>query len=84
MDKFHTTVEVRSRWQISPETVFASNGNPREVEAKWPSNSELVIRYASGFPPNRDHYSIPLSCLERSSSGRHKALNPGGAGASPR
>jgi|SRR5215472_2415329 len=62
MDRFHTTVEVRSRWQIYPETVFASNGAPREVEAKWLSNSELVIRYASGFPPNRDH---PLLCSQQ-------------------
>lgn len=54
MDSFHTTVELRSRWQVYPETVFSSNGDPREIEAKWPSNSELVIRYASGYAFDRD------------------------------
>ena len=62
MDRFHTAVQVRSRWQIYPETVFASNGAPSEVEVKWPSDSELVIRYAPGVPPNR--YD-PLWCAQQ-------------------
>jgi len=52
---FNTAVELRSRWQVFPETVFASHGDPWEIEAKWPSNSELVIRYASGHASDRDH-----------------------------
>ena len=43
MDSFHTRVEVRSHWQIYPDEVFSSTGDPREVEPKWATNSELVI-----------------------------------------
>jgi hypothetical protein len=57
---FNTKVELRSRWQLFPETVFDSHGDPREIEAKWPSNSELVIRYASGHASDRDY---PLLCM---------------------
>jgi hypothetical protein len=53
MDTLHTKVEVRSRWHLFPETVFTSHGVPQEIETKWPSASELVIRYASGYPSDR-------------------------------
>jgi hypothetical protein len=62
MDSFHTSVEVRSRWQIYPDEVFSSTGDPREVEPKWATNSELVIRYASGFPSDPDY---PTSCEQQ-------------------
>ena len=57
---FYTQVELRSRWQVFPETVFESHGDPMEIEARWPSNSELVIRYASGYASDRDY---PLLCM---------------------
>jgi hypothetical protein len=62
MDSFHTSVEVRSHWQIYPDEVFSSKGDPREVELRWATNSELVIRYASGFPS--DPYD-PASCEQQ-------------------
>ena len=57
---FNTSVELRSRWQLFPTTVFDSHGDPREIEAMWRSNSELVIRYASGYASDRDY---PLLCM---------------------
>lgn len=57
---FNTSVELRSRWQLFPITVFDSHGDPRETEATWRTNSELVIRYASGYASDRDY---PLSCM---------------------
>ena len=57
---FNTGVELRSRWQFFPETVFFSHGAPTEVETKWARNSELVIRYAAGFGPDGDS---PLLCM---------------------
>jgi len=47
---FNTQVELSSRWQVLPETVFASHDDPLDIELKWPSNSELGIRYAAGYP----------------------------------
>jgi len=47
MDSFHTTVEVRSHWHVYPDEVFHSENHPRDVQAKWVNNSELLIRYAS-------------------------------------
>jgi len=38
-----------------PKTVFYSHGAPSEIEAKWLSNSELMIRYASGYPADSDY-----------------------------
>ena len=54
----YTEVQLRSRWQVWPETVFASADAPQEIETKWPSGSELVIRYAAGYPSDRD-YPVP-------------------------
>jgi hypothetical protein len=51
---FNTGVELRSRWQFFPKTVFFSHVGPTEVETKWASNSELVIRYAAGFGSDDD------------------------------
>ena len=48
MDSFHTTVEVRSHWHVYPDEVFRIPENhPRDVQAKWVNDSELVIRYVS-------------------------------------
>jgi hypothetical protein len=57
---FNTSVELRSRCQLFAETVFQSHGDPREIEAMWPNNTELVIRYASGHASDRDY---PLLCM---------------------
>jgi len=57
---FNTSVELRSRWQLFPKTVFDSHGDPREIAAMWRSNSELVIRYASGYASDRNY---PLLCM---------------------
>jgi hypothetical protein len=59
---FNTEVELRSRWQVFPEIVFDSHYDPTEIEAKWPSNSELVIRYASGYASDHDY---PLLCMRQ-------------------
>ena len=39
--------------------MFSSEGDPREVETRWPSDSELVIRYAAGYPSDPDY---PIAC----------------------
>jgi hypothetical protein len=55
---FNTEVELRSRWQVFPKTVFASHNAPGDIEAKWLSNSELILRYAAGYPNDPD-YPVP-------------------------
>jgi hypothetical protein len=55
---FNTKVELRSRWQLFPRTVLASHNAPGDIDAKWLSNSELIIRYAAGYPNDRD-YTVP-------------------------
>jgi len=55
---FNTEVELRSRWQLFPKTVFASHNAPEVIEAEWLSNSELIIRYAAGYPGDPD-YPVP-------------------------
>lgn len=55
---FNTEVELRSRWQVFPKTVFASHNAPQDIEAKWLSNSEFIIRYAAGYPSDPD-YAVP-------------------------
>jgi hypothetical protein len=55
---FNTEVELRSRRQVFPKTVFASHNAPEDIEAKWMSNSELIIRYAAGYPSDPD-YPVP-------------------------
>ena len=55
---FNTEVELRSRWQVFPKTVFASHGDPEDVELNWRSDSDLVIRYPAGYP-NDPNYPAP-------------------------
>ncbi len=55
---FNSEVELRSRWQVFPKSVFASHNAPEDIEAKWLSNSELIIRYAAGYPNDPD-YPVP-------------------------
>jgi hypothetical protein len=55
---FNTEVELRSRRQVFPKTVLASHNAPEDIEAKWLSNSELIIRYAAGYP-NDPNYPVP-------------------------
>ena len=52
---FNTEVELRSRWQVFPKTVFTSHNAPEDVESKWLNNSELTIRYAAGYPNDPDY-----------------------------
>jgi len=59
---FNTEVELRWRWQVFPKTVFTSHNAPEDVEAKWVSNSELVIRYAAGYPNDPDY---PVPCEQQ-------------------
>ena len=65
---FNTGVELRSRWQVFPEIVLFSHDDPRETEAKWTSNSELVIRYATGagsdddYPCTRQFKTVKITC----------------------
>jgi hypothetical protein len=47
---FNTDVQLRSRWQIFPKTVFFSHGCPEDIETNWRDGSNLVIRYAAGYP----------------------------------
>jgi len=61
VDMFHTTVELYSRWHFFPKAVFTSYGDPREVEVRWLSDSQVVIRYASGFRPNQ---AFPSRCAQ--------------------
>jgi hypothetical protein len=51
----YTAVQVRSHWQIWPKTVLASEDLPEEIETSWPTDSELVIRYAAGYPNDPHH-----------------------------
>lgn len=55
---FNTEVELRSRWQVYPRIVFASHNAPEDVEARWLNDSDLVIRYAAGYPNDPD-YLVP-------------------------
>ena len=55
----YTAVQVRSRWQIWPKAVLASEGAPEEIETRWPTDSELVIRYAAGYPSDPN---FPIPC----------------------
>jgi hypothetical protein len=55
---FNTAVELRSRWQVFPKIVFASSNAPNDVEPNWLSDSDLVIRYAAGYPSDPD-YLVP-------------------------
>jgi hypothetical protein len=55
---FNTEVQLRSRGHVFPKTVFTSHNAPEDVETKWLSNSELVIRYAAGYA-NEPDYSVP-------------------------
>ena len=59
---FYTEVQLRSRWQVWPETVFTSDVPPQEIETRWPSRSELVIRYAAGYPSDPDY---PVPCEQQ-------------------
>jgi hypothetical protein len=52
---FNTDVELRSRWQVFPKTIFTSHNAPEDVETKWLNDSELVIRYAAGYPNEPDY-----------------------------
>jgi hypothetical protein len=55
----YTAVQVRSRWQIWPKAVLASEGAPEEIETRWLTDSELVIRYAAGYPSDPN---FPIPC----------------------
>ena len=57
MDRFHTRVEVRSRWQIYPQVVFSSEDDPREVDLRWNDNAHLIVRYTE--PEN---YNVHAEC----------------------
>src|ERR1700730_4834952 len=59
---FKTQVELRSRWQVFPKTVFASHNAPEDIEAKWLSNSQFLIRYAAGYPNDPDY---PVPCEQQ-------------------
>jgi hypothetical protein len=58
---FNTQVEVRSRWQVSPDVLLAGHGDPSDIELRWPSNSQLVIRYPSGYTSD-PHPDYPEPC----------------------
>jgi hypothetical protein len=59
---FNTDVQLRSRWQVFPKTVFASHNAPQDVEANWLNDSDLVIRYAAGYPNEPDY---PAPCEQQ-------------------
>ena len=59
---FNTTVELRSRWQVFPKIVLASHRAPENVETNWLSNSDLLIRYAAGYPSDPDY---PVPCEQQ-------------------
>src|SRR5262249_50726828 len=58
---FHTEVQLRSRWHVFPKVVFVSHNAPDDIEAKWLGDSELVIRYAAGYPNDHDY---PVPCQQ--------------------
>jgi hypothetical protein len=69
---FDTQVEVRSRWQVSPDIVLAGHGDPWDIDLRWRGNSELVIRYPSGYasdaypaypaPCERQFKAVKITC----------------------
>lgn len=69
---FDTQVEIRSRWQASPDIVLAGHGAPSDIELTWRGNSELAIRYPSGYasdvnpaypvPCERQFKAVKITC----------------------
>ena len=62
MDRFHTKVELRSRWHVYPVVVFRSENHPKDVEVRWTDSSHLVVRYAYSA-----QYDPFARCLSQSS-----------------